>query len=765
MLSIYFTLDYIILYIFLVITLIIGIWAGRNIRDIRDYALAGKTLGVGALTMTLIATYVDSSEIISNQRSILRYGIVHFIPKIGIFIAFTLFGLYLVPRLVKNFKDSLTIGDVIHKIYGDYASILTAIAGTYYTIFALASQLISVGYVFNLFLGWPMLETTVSIGIIIIFYSSVGGIKSITATDIFQFIIFLAAMSIIFNIAIIKAGGLKSVIYNIPDHHLEILTNKRFSYYCLGAVIWSLGLGIYPEVVQRILMTKNPKNASKMFILSGLLIFIIACMMTLSTLAVLVLKPEIKPEYGAAFKYIMDMYFGAKLKMFSVLGMICIIMSTADSVLNSGSLLFSHNLVVPILNKYKINVNELVLVKYISFILGFVGLFIGLAYPEEISHLIYIAVSLLLAISTIPFIAGVMGIKGDSTTFIGSSLSGLLTFIFVSFFLKIDLHPAMSNDKLAIPLALFNNAITFFTIHFIKNKGFALSQPNKFKTNTTTIITPTIIIDKLRLNLFYLPLKFSNYLKEQMNNYDLNHVSFGLFMCFNYMMPYFISDNVSINDIFVLKLIGACLCVGLLLQSYWSTYFYDKFFHLYWNLTLLYCLPFSTSLFYILNNGTTLWAVNLAFSVMLLMALLDWKSFIIIGALGTSIAILYANENFIIPELNYSKTYDLVYILVYSILISYLFFRKKELKFDQIAKDNTYLATLSKDLSIHLHKIFLEAEKTRQEKEKLEMRYIQDIMGMDRISKEINQAITKVIRRNRRKVIKKLADKMFTNKK
>jgi Na+/proline symporter/signal transduction histidine kinase len=678
MLSSYFNLEYIILYIFLAITLVIGLRASRNIKDIRDYALAGKNFGVGALTMSFIAAYIDSSEVISNQRSILRYGLVHFIPKISTFLAFVLFGIYLVPRLVKNFKGCLTLGDVIAKIYGNYAGILTAIASTYYTIFILASQLVAIGHVFHIFLGWPIIETTIYIGIIIIFYSSIGGIKSITATDVFKFVIFVVAISIICNLAVSKAGGIKTLIYKLPKSHLSLLANKRFSYYCLGAVIWSLAVSIYPASVQRLLMAKNAKDASNIMILSGVFIFVLTIIMTLGTLAVLVINPDIQPGYAAAFKYIIDSYLGPKLKMLSVLGIVSIIMATADNVLNTGSLILSHNLITPILSKYKVYADELKIVKYTSFIIGFLALFMSLIYPEEIAKLVYVSVSLLLAICVIPFVSGVMGLKGDSTTFIASALSGLITFIFVSFFLKIDLHPTMSNDKLAIPVAMFNNALVFFTIHLIKNKGFAIAQYDSVKSGTITLIKTRIIAGKLINSLIQLPTKISYHLKEQMNNYELSHVSFGLFMSLNYMMPYFLSDNASINNIFTLKLIGACLCVGLLLQPYWSTYFYDKFFHLYWNLTLLYCLPFSTSLFYILNNGNTLWSVNLAFSIMLLMALVDWKSFIIIIMTGTLLAMSYTNKIIMIPQTSYEQEYDWAYIVFYAVCISLLFVRRRQ---------------------------------------------------------------------------------------
>ena len=54
----YLSIDYLIVGGFLLLTLLIGLLAGRGIKDIREYAIANKQFGTGALTLTLVATYI-----------------------------------------------------------------------------------------------------------------------------------------------------------------------------------------------------------------------------------------------------------------------------------------------------------------------------------------------------------------------------------------------------------------------------------------------------------------------------------------------------------------------------------------------------------------------------------------------------------------------------------------------------------------------------------------------------------------------------------
>lgn len=45
--------------LFLLANLAVGLWAGRNVKTFKDYAVANRSLGSGVLIVTPIATSVD----------------------------------------------------------------------------------------------------------------------------------------------------------------------------------------------------------------------------------------------------------------------------------------------------------------------------------------------------------------------------------------------------------------------------------------------------------------------------------------------------------------------------------------------------------------------------------------------------------------------------------------------------------------------------------------------------------------------------------
>ncbi|MEL6152882.1 MAG: sodium:solute symporter family protein, partial [Bacteroidota bacterium] len=66
----YLSVDYLIVYAFLLITLYIGLRAGRGIKDIREYAIANKTYGTGALVLTYLATDFGGGTLLGDTGGV-----------------------------------------------------------------------------------------------------------------------------------------------------------------------------------------------------------------------------------------------------------------------------------------------------------------------------------------------------------------------------------------------------------------------------------------------------------------------------------------------------------------------------------------------------------------------------------------------------------------------------------------------------------------------------------------------------------------------
>jgi SSS family solute:Na+ symporter len=78
----YLSIDHITVYVFLLITLVVGLLAGRAIQDVKEYAIANRVYGTGVLTITFLATFIGGSTIIGTTGNVFRDGIIPIIAPV-----------------------------------------------------------------------------------------------------------------------------------------------------------------------------------------------------------------------------------------------------------------------------------------------------------------------------------------------------------------------------------------------------------------------------------------------------------------------------------------------------------------------------------------------------------------------------------------------------------------------------------------------------------------------------------------------------------
>ncbi len=158
---------------------------------------------------------------------------------------------------------------------------------------------------------------------------------------------------------------------------------------------------------------------------------------------------------------------------------------------------------------------------------------------------------------------------------------------------------------------------------------------------------------------------------------------FGIFCCINFTFPYFIweHESKSIYDmITIIRFIGASMACLLIIRNSWNKKL-KPFFPIFWHITLLYCLPFITTVMVLLTNAALEWIVNISISIFFLVFLVDGAVFLMILPLGIGLGIIFYSSivgPINLYELSFTKNYLLVYQIFVSTVIGLLFgYRKK----------------------------------------------------------------------------------------
>jgi Na+/proline symporter len=266
----YLSVDYLIIYAFLIITLVIGLRAGRGIKDMREYAVANRSFGTVALVLTFLAT---NTGIVNVVDEIEKTGIIMSVSIIlGLAIGSCILALFIASKMA-TFNKCLTMGDVMGTLYGENSKIITGILGFLTTICIAGMELIVLGLLCESLLGLDYRWGVGLGGLILAMYSAHGGIKAVTATDVFQFLVLLIVLPIIAVWALDHAGGIKAVFDQVPVMKMQIIKHPHALYYLAMLILLDiLQVGMVdPANIQRLLMARSQRQLRNQFFVLSVL--------------------------------------------------------------------------------------------------------------------------------------------------------------------------------------------------------------------------------------------------------------------------------------------------------------------------------------------------------------------------------------------------------------------------------------------------------------------------------------------------------------
>ncbi|MCP3660455.1 MAG: sodium:solute symporter family protein, partial [Bacteroidetes bacterium] len=674
---------------FLLATLILGLYAGRNIKDIKDYALGGKNFSTVTLTLTLLATYIGGGATIGTVREIYSIGIIVIVAYFGRAIQNFILAMFIAPKIT-SFKDCITLGDLAKQLYGKNSKILVGFCTLLYALFAITVQFYMIGKIFNALLGIKIIYGIVIGGTVLGVYSALGGIKAVTFTDVLHFIILIIVIPFIATVLVKQIGGYKELFTNIPTDKLSIFNNKKFYYY----LVIFLTTGIFPRMIsdpaimQRMFMSKDKKQIKNKFLVASIIDPLFRITILLIGLSLIILYPNMKSQ-EPLFYLITNKFQGGILQGLAISSLLAVVMSSADSYVHSGGLVLTRDILKPFLKKNKF-FNELTFSRITTIIVSSIAIFLAIEISNGFNFRNMTILQSIAAgpILLFPLFIGILGIKADKKSLFIGIITGLICIILSKIYLP------TSMKMLSIPISIIANAIAYMLTHIIQNKGIAWIQRDeetedeegkeKTKTKTNLWIPRPIKIIKALLSYIPGPKDIYNYSRFQVMKYGSENIIFGIYCCVNFTLPYVMwdsNDPERYNLMTNLRFIGGIMAGLLIVKDEWKN-FLKPYYPLYWHATLTYCLPFITTVMFLLSKGSLLWLIQIAISIFMLVILVAGEVFLILAPLGILLGLAFY-KYFVGPinilGLGFDTNYYLIYALVFPTIIGLLFAYKKRI--------------------------------------------------------------------------------------
>ena len=368
--------------LYMIICVLIGIWALRRTKSTHDFFMAGRDLGIMVTAFAVFSSTMSGFGFVGGPGLVYRMGMssVWMIACVimGFNLAFFLLGKRL--RLLAELGDCISLPDVIALRYRrESTRFLISIAIIFGVLGYLATQIMAMSVVLRDILIETQYWTTISMEVcviiscsILLFYSITGGIVASVYTDLIQGAIMLVASVFIFlTVMYTFDGGFTEMnqIIQTDDPNAIGIWGTMGMVGCLSwFFIFGLGASGQPHVITKLMM--NKKVTDTRFILPVSLVgYLISALLWICiglVMRALVLsgqQPELVTPDAAASQFLQN-YAHPILAGAVFAGLFAAIMSTADAFLNIGTAAVMHD--IPKAIGIKLN-NELLWARITTF--------------------------------------------------------------------------------------------------------------------------------------------------------------------------------------------------------------------------------------------------------------------------------------------------------------------------------------------------------------------------------------------------------------
>ncbi|MES2214894.1 MAG: sodium:solute symporter family protein, partial [Pseudomonadota bacterium] len=453
-----FDIDVIIFVGFLVANLAIGLLYSGGVTTLREYAIGDKTFSTATLAATIIATCIGGGFFSGAITESYKQGLYFIIPALGEPLALIITGYLLAPRM-GEFLKNLSVAEAMGDLYGKNVRLITALASIFLCAGIVALQFKVAATILQFIFGISSFYAVLASAVIVILYSAIGGVKAVTFTDIIQFFTFGTIIPII-SLAIWGSIGEPSKVFALIEHNamfdlravFDVSNPKFITTFCLGAFF--LIPELQPVFFQRIVMAQNVAQAKRAFMIGGCVVIVLLLMTSWVGILLLSDNPTLEPN--GLLSYILKSYSYPGLKGLTAVGVIAIVMSTADSYINASAVLLSHDVLDP-RQRQGIFKSEIMLPRICAVLIGSSAFFLAFKASSILELLLFI-LGFYGPIVSVSFLLAIFGFRSTSFSVLIGMAAGFITVVALHIFdLGVD----------GVIPGVFANLIFFLGSHYI----------------------------------------------------------------------------------------------------------------------------------------------------------------------------------------------------------------------------------------------------------------------------------------------------------
>jgi Na+/proline symporter len=450
---------------YLIGSVAIGLFAARRVHNVKDYAVAGRHLPLPIVIATVFATWFGAEVVFGVSATFVHDGFNGLAADpFGASMCLIVAGLFFSTKLYK--LNIITLGDFYRMRYNRTVEVLTTIAIVISYLGWVAAQITALGLVFNILTqGAVSQEMGMVIGtLIVLTYTTLGGMLSIAILDFVQMIVIIAGLLYIAYIVAGMTGGVAPVVAHAEaagklDFFPDDADVGMYLTFIGGWLTLMLGSIPQQDVFQRITSAKSAKVALWGSVIGATLYFCSAFIPMFIAYAATIIDPAVFGQLAAddsqrVLPTIILQHTPLLAQVVFFGAVIAAIMSTSSATLLAPSVTFSENIVKDLMPH--LTDSEMLKVMRLSLV-GFAICVLIYALNSDLSifGMVESAYKVTLAGAFVPLVFGVFWKKSTSQGALFAIIFGIASWLLIEL---------LWAETLLIPAQLFGLVVSMISM-------------------------------------------------------------------------------------------------------------------------------------------------------------------------------------------------------------------------------------------------------------------------------------------------------------
>ncbi len=448
--------------IYLFITILIGWFSSRFVKSSQDYVLAGRKMPTYVVASGLFATWFGSETVMGASSEFLENGLLGVIEDpFGAALCLLLIGLLFARPLYR--LKLYTFSDYFGQRFGKKVEIISAffMIPSYFSW--IAAQLIALAIILQSISGLPFIYGVLICASIVLFYTFVGGMWSISITDTIQTVLIIGGLAYLSYYFYDHSGGISKLKTIIPNDFFRMIPKENnLNAWLLYFSAWiTIGWGSIPQqdVFQRVLSAKSEATAFRGSIISAFMYLTVAFLPLSVVLFGSISHPELLkvdnqmfiPELVLAHSnlFVQILFFGA---------LISAILSTCSAAILAPATVVAENIIKPYFGKSLKDQDLLKIMRYSTIVITIIA--VSMTFIKtNIYELVGEASALSLVALFVPLTAGLYWKKANKIGAILSMILGTTSWL-VAMNVELGLPPAFFGFGISLIAMIFGSLIS-----------------------------------------------------------------------------------------------------------------------------------------------------------------------------------------------------------------------------------------------------------------------------------------------------------------